>query len=88
MKGSHLRALVPDTAPAAPPDRPALEENRGRGRLLYVPDVTNDLLRGSQTMTWVTRNFAPEHRLKIGRRPAWWERDALAWIDQQRDRRG
>jgi hypothetical protein len=64
-------------------DVPPLTENLGRGRLLFVPDIEQEVLRGRYTSTWIVRFFAPEAKRKIGRRPCWWERDALAWIDAQ-----
>src|ERR1700682_2209629 len=54
-----------------------------RGRLLYVDDISR-LLGGRKTEWWVRHHFAPSHKRKIGRSCAWFERDALEWIDEQR----
>jgi hypothetical protein len=54
-----------------------------RGRLLYVDDISR-LLGGRKTDWWVRHHFAPSHKRKIGRSCAWFERDALEWIDEQR----
>lgn len=75
-------------APERRPETPALTQNMGKGRLLYVPDIEQDLLRGRYTATWITRFFAPEYKLKVGRRPCWWEADAIAWVNAQTDGRG
>jgi hypothetical protein len=52
-------------------------------RILYVPDVLL-LIRNGKSAWWVRNRFAPEHRFKVGRSPAWWEHDAIAWLDAQR----
>lgn len=55
----------------------------GRGRLMYVPDI-RALIRNAKSDWWIRTCFAPEHRFKVGRSPAWWERDAVAWLSGQR----
>ena len=54
-----------------------------RDRVLYVPDVL-ELIRNAKSAWWVRNHFAPEHRFKVGRSPAWWERDAIAWLEARR----
>jgi hypothetical protein len=56
-----------------------------KGRMLYVSDVI-ELLRNGKSAWWVRNHFAPEHRLKVGRSPAWWESDALDWLNRQGQR--
>jgi len=56
-----------------------------RGRILFVSDV-RELLRGGKSDWWVRNHFAPEHRFYVGRTPAWWESDALAWLDGERSK--
>lgn len=51
-------------------------------KLLYVPDV-QALLRNGKSAWWVRNNFAPEHRIKVGRSPAWWLSDALTWLSSR-----
>ena len=68
--------------PAPEPMTPTLTENLGRGRVLYVADV-HELLRQKQTMAWIVRNFAPQAKRKLGRRPFWFEADAIEWLDRQ-----
>ena len=53
-----------------------------RGRLLFVADVL-ELLNHTKSAWWVRNCFAPVHRFKVGRSPAWWERDALDWLDSR-----
>jgi hypothetical protein len=48
-------------------------------RILYVRDVRL-LLRNAKSEWWVRNRFAPEARFKVGRSPAWWEKDALSWL--------
>lgn len=48
-------------------------------RILYVPDVLV-LIRNAKSEWWVRNRFAPEARFKVGRSPAWWEKDALSWL--------
>jgi hypothetical protein len=48
-------------------------------RILYVRDVRL-LLRNAKSEWWVRNRFAPEARFKVGRSPAWWEKDARAWL--------
>ncbi len=55
----------------------------GKGRILFVADIL-ELIRDAKSSWWVRNNFAPEHRFKVGRSPAWWEGDALNWLDSQR----
>jgi len=54
----------------------------GRGRIYYVRDAV-ELLGGKKSEWWVRNHFAPEHRFKVGRMPAWWEADVFAWLDAQ-----
>ena len=51
-----------------------------RGRVMYVADIF-ELLRGRKSHDWIKRHFAPELRWKVGRDNAWWENDALAWLN-------
>ena len=51
-------------------------------RILYVPDVLL-LIRYAKSAWWVRNRFAPEHRFKVGRSPAWWESDARSWLRQR-----
>ena len=48
-------------------------------RILYVPDVLL-LIRNAKSEWWVRNRFAPDARFKVGRSPAWWEKDALLWL--------
>ena len=48
-------------------------------RILYVPDILL-LIRNAKSKWWVRNRFAPEARFKVGRSPAWWEKDALSWL--------
>jgi hypothetical protein len=54
-------------------------------RILYVSDVL-ELLRHEKSAWWVRNHFAPELRFKIGRSPAWWESDAVAWLARGRSK--
>ena len=54
----------------------------GKGRVMYVRDVLELICHGKSSW-WVRNNFAPEYRFKVGRSPAWWEKDALSWLDKQ-----
>lgn len=59
-----------------------------RGRLLSVDDVLALYPRGPGgrpivSRWWVTHRFCPEGKMRFGRTIAWWERDALAWMDRQ-----
>lgn len=61
-----------------------------RGRIMYAEDI--QALYGKtpegkprRTRNWIHAHFAPEHRHKDGRTIYWWETDALAWLDQQRE---
>lgn len=69
-----LRLVETQSVPAAPTGE--------RGKLLYVEDVVQ-LLGGKRDAWWVRHKFAPEFKRKIGGACAWWERDALFWIDRQ-----
>lgn len=65
--------------PQPPPDR---------GRLLSADDVVGLFPRRPDgrpvvSRNWVMRHFCPSGKLKIGRYPAWWESDAVAWISSQ-----
>jgi hypothetical protein len=75
-RSSGLVALV-----GAPAPRP-IEE---RGRVLYAEDVQELLASGGRRVSrwWVNHHFAPESCFKVGRANAWWEKDALAWLDSQ-----
>jgi hypothetical protein len=85
--GAYLALMVPEEPVDTPEDAPPhLTANMGRGRLLFVPDV-EELLRGLYTPQWIIRFFAPGTKHKVGRRPCWWERDALRWIHAQTDGR-
>jgi hypothetical protein len=55
----------------------------GKGRILFVADIL-ELIRNAKSSWWVRNSFAPEHRFKVGRSPAWWEGDALNWLNGQR----
>lgn len=55
-----------------------------RGRMLFVRDVVA-LLDGRKSAWWVRNRFAPEFKRKLGRDPFWWECEAVAWLDAQRD---
>lgn len=54
----------------------------GKGRVLYVKDIL-ELIRHAKSAWWVRNSFAPEYRFKVGRSPAWWENDALSWLQAQ-----
>jgi hypothetical protein len=69
---------------AAPPIRLVREGDRN-DRILYVPDVL-ELLRHEKSAWWVRKCFAPELRFKVGRSPAWWESEAVAWLAAGRSR--
>lgn len=58
-----------------------LKPDSGKGRVMYVRDVL-ELIRHGKSPWWVRNNFAPEHRFKVGRSPAWWEKDALSWLEK------
>lgn len=84
-KPRHLTVEKPD-APAS------LAE---RGRILYAEDIQE--LYGRQprgpragkwrrSLQWIWANFAPQYRHKDGKTPFWFERDALQWLDEQRER--
>ena len=60
-----------------------IKPGSGKGRLMYVRDIL-DLLRNEKSAWWVRNCFAPEHRFKVGRSPAWWESDAHAWLENRR----
>ena len=59
-----------------------VEANSAKGRILYVPDILA-LIRHQKSPWWVRNCFAPNHRFKVGRSPAWWESDALKWLESQ-----
>jgi hypothetical protein len=80
-KNPHGMQVPPDARPALS----LVSAETERGRLLYVPDV-RELLRDAKSAWWVRNHFAPEHRFKVGRSPAWWESEAVAWLDAQRQR--
>lgn len=74
------------------PQRPLAE----RGKVLFVEDI--QALYGRhpidhptapgqwrKSRKWVFGNFAPDVRHKDGRDVWWWETDALAWMDTQRE---
>lgn len=68
------------------PPRPLVE----RGRLMYAEDI--QALYGNRpggkprrSRAWIHEHFAPEARHKDGRTIYWWEIDALAWFDAQRE---
>jgi hypothetical protein len=68
------------------PPRPLTE----RGRIWYAEDIQQ--LYGHRpdgkprkTRAWIHAHFAPEARHKDGRAIYWWECDALAWWDAQRE---
>lgn len=56
----------------------------GRGRLLSPREVAAVIYGGKRTPWWITHNFAPEYKIRQGRRTYWWEADALAWLDSLR----
>lgn len=80
-RGTDILALVKD----AP--RPKLQD---RGRLLYADDVMALLSTQGRTVSrwWVNHSFAPELAFKVGRANAWWEVDALRWLDSQQRAQG
>lgn len=51
-------------------------------QVLYVNDIV-ELLRHAKSAWWVRNYFAPDRRFKVGRSPAWWRKDALAWLNQR-----
>jgi len=59
-----------------------IKSNSEKGRVMYVRDVL-ELIRHAKSSWWVRNNFAPKHRFKVGRSPAWWERDAVTWLENQ-----
>ena len=76
------------------PSRPAplalVRPLADRGRVLYADDIValygmkpNGKPRRSKD--WVWRNFCPSGKHKDGRSPWWWEYEAIAWMDQQRE---
>jgi hypothetical protein len=69
-------ALVPE----APVDK---------GRLLSIDDVIALFPRRpdgrpSRARWWVTHEFCPEGKIKLGRSCYWYESEAHAWINAQR----
>src|SRR5262249_25539814 len=56
-----------------------------KGRILYVADIRT-LIENAKSEWWGRNCFAPEYRVKVGRSPAWWESDAIAWLEAQRSR--
>ncbi len=68
------------------PPRPLAE----RGRIMYAEDIqalygTDPKGRPRRSRNWIHEHFAPEARHKDGRTIYWWETDALAWLDTQRE---
>jgi len=59
-----------------------IKSNSEKGRVMYVPDIL-ELIRHGKSSWWVRNKFAPNHRFKVGRSPAWWERDAVTWLETQ-----
>lgn len=60
-----------------------------RGRLLGVDDVRALFPARadgtpSRSRWWVTHEFCPEGKMKMGRDCYWWESEAIAWIDRFR----
>jgi len=54
-----------------------------KGRILYVADI-RALIGNGKSDWWVRNCFAPDYRFKVGRSPAWWESEAIAWLEAQR----
>lgn len=59
-----------------------------RGKILYVEDVQgilglDPLGRPRRSAWWVRVHVAPEHRFRLGIQVVWYERDVLAWLDEQ-----
>jgi hypothetical protein len=71
--GSSLLAIVKD-APRPEPVK--------RGQLWFAEDIM--ALIPGVSRWWVNHDFAPDLAIKVGRKNAWWEHEALAWIDSQR----
>lgn len=60
-----------------------------RGRLLSIEDVqalfpAKPNGQPSKSRWFVTHDFCPEGKMKIGRHCYWWEQEAIGWIDAQR----
>lgn len=60
-----------------------------RGRLFSISDVIGLFPKKpngqpSKSRWFVTHDFCPEGKMKIGRDCFWWEHEAIAWINAQR----
>ena len=77
-RGGSRNGVPPTTAESAADLVP-----RGRGRVLFVPDVREMLLGGRKSSKWIRKNFAPEYKHYLGRDPYWLEADAYRWIESR-----